>query len=130
MTHFGPGPDAVPMATIPPIRPPCGCLQPRSHPALFSLFVWSIMDSTMAGRSFLNDVNRQFDAAARFVPMQDGLAEKIRVCNATYVTRFGVRLRGRMETFVGWRAVHSTHVTPAKGGIRDRKSTRLNSSHT
>jgi len=72
----------------------------------------------MAGRSFLNDVNRQFDAAARFVPLQDGLAEKIRVCNATYVTRFGVRLRGRMETFVGWRALHSAHVTPAKGGIR------------
>jgi glutamate dehydrogenase (NAD(P)+) len=72
----------------------------------------------MAGQSFLDDVNRQFDAAARFVPMQDGLAEKIRVCNATYVTRFGVRLRGRMETFVGWRALHSSHFTPAKGGIR------------
>src|SRR5690606_18717115 len=27
-------------------------------------------------------------------------------------------LRGRMETFTGWRAVHSTHVAPAKGGIR------------
>ncbi len=72
----------------------------------------------MAGQSFLNDVNCQFDAAARFVPMQDGLAEKIRVCNATYVTRFGVRLRGRMETFVGWRAVHSTHLSPTKGGVR------------
>jgi glutamate dehydrogenase (NAD(P)+) len=72
----------------------------------------------MAGHSFLDDVNRQFDAAARFVPMQDGLAEKIRVCNATYVTRFGVRLRGRMETFIGWRAVHSSHFTPTKGGIR------------
>lgn len=74
--------------------------------------------ATMAGKSFLNDVDRQFDAAARFVPMQDGLAEKIRVCNATYVTRFGVRLRGRMETFTGWRALHSSHFTPAKGGIR------------
>jgi glutamate dehydrogenase (NAD(P)+) len=72
----------------------------------------------MAGQSFLDDVNRQFDAAARFVPMQDGLAEKIKVCNATYVTRFGVRLRGRMETFIGWRALHSSHFTPAKGGIR------------
>ena len=72
----------------------------------------------MSGQSFLDDVNRQFDAATRFVPMQDGLAEKIRVCNATYVTRFGVRLRGRMETFIGWRALHSSHFTPAKGGIR------------
>ena len=72
----------------------------------------------MAGNQFLADVDRQFDAAARLVPMQEGLAEKIRVCNATYVTRFGVRLRGRMETFTGWRAVHSTHVQPAKGGIR------------
>jgi glutamate dehydrogenase (NAD(P)+) len=72
----------------------------------------------MAGESFLNDVNRQFDAAARLVPMQDGLAEKIRVCNATYVVRFGVRLRDRMETFIGWRAVHSTHLSPTKGGIR------------
>jgi glutamate dehydrogenase (NAD(P)+) len=72
----------------------------------------------MAGQSFLDDVNNQFDEAARFVPMQDGLAEKIRLCNATYVTRFGVRLRGRMETFTGWRALHSSHFTPAKGGIR------------
>ena len=72
----------------------------------------------MSGQSFLDDVNRQFDAAAQFVPMQDGLAEKIRVCNETYTTRFGVRLRGRMESFTGWRAAHSTHFTPAKGGIR------------
>lgn len=72
----------------------------------------------MAGQSFLDDVNRNYDAAARHVSMQDGLAEKIRVCNATYVTRFGVRLRGRMITFIGWRAVHSTHFTPTKGGVR------------
>ncbi|MGB6347757.1 MAG: Glu/Leu/Phe/Val dehydrogenase dimerization domain-containing protein, partial [Methyloceanibacter sp.] len=72
----------------------------------------------MAGQSFLDDVNQQFDEAVRFVPMQEGLAEKIKVCNATYVTRFGVRLRGRMETFTGWRALHSSHFTPAKGGIR------------
>jgi glutamate dehydrogenase (NAD(P)+) len=72
----------------------------------------------MTGWSFLRDVDRQFEKAAARVPMQDGLAEKIRVCNATYVVRFGVRMRGRMETFTGWRAVHSTHISPAKGGIR------------
>jgi glutamate dehydrogenase (NAD(P)+) len=68
--------------------------------------------------SFLDDVNTMYDEAADQLDMPDGLAEKIGVCNATYVTRFGVRLRGRMHTFTGWRAVHSTHTSPAKGGIR------------
>lgn len=72
----------------------------------------------MSNESFLDDVNEMFDDAAERCDLPDGLAEKIKVCNATYVTRFGVRLRGRMHTFTGWRAVHSTHSRPAKGGIR------------
>ena len=67
---------------------------------------------------FLADVEAMLERAARHVPMQEGLLEKIRVCNETYVTRFGVRLRGRMYTFEGWRSVHSNHPSPAKGGIR------------
>ncbi|MBO9126237.1 MULTISPECIES: Glu/Leu/Phe/Val family dehydrogenase [Rhizobium/Agrobacterium group] len=50
--------------------------------------------------------------------LSDGLAERIKACNSTYTVRFGVRLRGRMFSFVGWRSVHSEHVEPAKGGIR------------
>ncbi len=72
----------------------------------------------MSNQSFLADVNEMFDVAASRCDLPEGLAEKIKVCNATYVTRFGVRLRGRMHTFTGWRAVHSTHSRPAKGGIR------------
>ncbi len=68
--------------------------------------------------NFLSDVGAMFDASTGSLDLPDGLAEKIRVCNATYVTRFGVRLRGKMHTFTGWRAVHSTHNNPAKGGIR------------
>ncbi|SDJ41088.1 Glu/Leu/Phe/Val family dehydrogenase [Lutimaribacter saemankumensis] len=68
--------------------------------------------------SFLSDVDAMFESVASSIDLPEGLAEKIRVCNATYVTRFGVRLRGRMHTFTGWRAVHSTHNNPAKGGIR------------
>lgn len=67
---------------------------------------------------FLADVDAMVHRAAALVPMQEGLLEKIRVCNETYVTRFGVRLRGRMFTFEGWRAVHGNHPSPAKGGIR------------
>ncbi|SFE00581.1 Glu/Leu/Phe/Val family dehydrogenase [Salipiger profundus] len=68
--------------------------------------------------SFLQDVDDMYSAVADRLGLPDGLVEKIRVCNATYVTRFGVRLRGRIYTFTGWRAVHSTHQNPAKGGIR------------
>lgn len=67
---------------------------------------------------FLSDVNAMFNEVASTIALPEGLDEKIRICNATYVTRFGVRLRGKMHTFTGWRAVHSTQNSPAKGGIR------------
>ncbi|MCL4142969.1 UNVERIFIED_CONTAM: hypothetical protein GTU68_030771, partial [Idotea baltica] len=50
--------------------------------------------------------------------LKPGLVEKIRVCNATYTVRFGVRLRGDIHTFTGYRSVHSEHMEPVKGGIR------------
>ncbi|MFD0988009.1 Glu/Leu/Phe/Val family dehydrogenase [Methyloligella solikamskensis] len=69
-------------------------------------------------RGFLSDVDAMFLRAAELVPMQEGLSQKIQVCNETYITRFGVRLRGQMFTFEGWRSVHTNHPVPAKGGIR------------
>ncbi len=71
-----------------------------------------------AGTTFLDDVNQMFQEAADLVSMEEGLANKIKVANSSYVTRFGVRLRGKMHTFEGWRSVHSNHPSPAKGGIR------------
>ena len=68
--------------------------------------------------SFLNSVNLLFDAAVPYCEMPDGMAERIRVCNSLYSVCFGVRLRGRMYSFTGWRAVHSEHFDPVKGGIR------------
>ena len=68
--------------------------------------------------SFLKDVDAMFDNAVQALDLPDGLAEKIKVANTTYTTRFGVRLRDRMYTFTGWRSAHSNHQSPAKGGIR------------
>ncbi|WP_342740935.1 Glu/Leu/Phe/Val dehydrogenase [Bradyrhizobium sp. B117] len=53
-----------------------------------------------------------------FLDLPEGLAERIIQCNSTYTVRFGVRLRGRMYSFIGWRSVHSEHSEPVKGGIR------------
>ncbi|WP_114966226.1 Glu/Leu/Phe/Val family dehydrogenase [Alkalilacustris brevis] len=68
--------------------------------------------------SFRESVDLMFNRAAALMNLSPGLEEKVRVCNATYTVRFGVRLRGRIETFVGYRAVHSEHMEPVKGGIR------------
>ncbi|WP_372885857.1 Glu/Leu/Phe/Val dehydrogenase [Shimia sp.] len=68
--------------------------------------------------SFRQSVDLMFNRAVALMDISPGLEEKIRVCNATYIVRFGVRLRGEMHTFTGYRSVHSEHMEPAKGGIR------------
>ncbi|MCL4121329.1 UNVERIFIED_CONTAM: hypothetical protein GTU68_050137 [Idotea baltica] len=59
-----------------------------------------------------------FDKAVGLLNLSPGLEEKIRVCNSTYTVRFGVKLRGDIHTFTGYRSVHSEHKEPVKGGIR------------
>ncbi|MEP2716282.1 Glu/Leu/Phe/Val dehydrogenase [Pseudophaeobacter sp.] len=68
--------------------------------------------------SFRESVDLMFNRAVALMDLPPGLEEKIRVCNATYTVRFGVRLRGEMQTFTGYRSVHSEHMEPVKGGIR------------
>jgi len=68
--------------------------------------------------SFLESVDMMFEQAAQRMELTPGLAEKIRVCNSTYTVRFGVRLRGQLHTFTGYRSVHSEHIEPVKGGMR------------
>ena len=67
---------------------------------------------------FLSDTTKYVDKALKFTNLSDGLANKIITCNSTYTVRFGVRLRGEIFTFEGWRSVHSEHMEPTKGGIR------------
>ncbi|MGB0658595.1 MAG: Glu/Leu/Phe/Val family dehydrogenase [Mangrovicoccus sp.] len=68
--------------------------------------------------SFRQSVDLMFNHAIEQMDLSPGLKEKIRVCNATYTVRFGVRLRGQIQTFTGYRAIHSEHMEPVKGGIR------------
>lgn len=68
--------------------------------------------------SFRESVDLMFNRAVALMDLPPGLEEKIRVCNATYTVRFGVRLRGEIQTFTGYRSVHSEHMEPVKGGIR------------
>ena len=68
--------------------------------------------------NFLDDTNKYVQKALKFSGLSEDLSNKIIICNSTYTVRFGVRLRGKIFTFEGWRSVHSEHMEPTKGGIR------------
>jgi glutamate dehydrogenase (NAD(P)+) len=68
--------------------------------------------------SFLEGVNLMFDRAAETLSLPPGLPEQIKLANAVYQVRFPIKFRNEYKVFTGWRAVHSEHRYPAKGGIR------------
>jgi len=72
----------------------------------------------MGSQSFLQSVGSNFDRAASLLGLPSDLVEKIKIADSTYVVRFGVRLRGNLQIFTGYRSVHSEHFEPVKGGIR------------
>src|SRR5687767_1556784 len=70
-------------------------------------------------RNFEDNVHRYFDHAATFCNHAPGLLEQIKVCNSVYALAFPVRHGdGTIEVVHAWRAEHSHHKLPTKGGIR------------
>src|ERR1041385_5361049 len=63
-------------------------------------------------------VSRQFDKAASLIDIPQGLLEQIKACNAVFRIEFPVRFGEKYEIFHAWRAEHSHHKKPVKGGIR------------
>jgi glutamate dehydrogenase (NAD(P)+) len=65
-----------------------------------------------------NIVSAQFDNAARRLKLPKGLLQQIKACSNVIQVQFPVKLGDRYEIFSGWRAEHSHHRKPLKGGIR------------
>jgi glutamate dehydrogenase (NAD(P)+) len=73
----------------------------------------------MPERRFYTDVSRYFDRAAAFTDYPAGLLDQIKRCNSLYRFDFPARQRdGSIEVIRAWRAEHSQHRLPVKGGIR------------
>ena len=66
----------------------------------------------------IKSVSKMFDNAIKTLDVEKGLANQIKSCNSTHTIRFGVKLSKGIKVFTGWRAVHSEHLEPVKGGIR------------
>ncbi len=68
---------------------------------------------------FFGQVNQAFDRAAAFTRHHPTLLEQITACNSVYYVSFPLRRDdGTIEVIHAWRAEHSQHKLPTKGGIR------------
>ena len=68
--------------------------------------------------SFRQSVDCMLDRALDVLQLDTGVAAAIKACAAVLQVKFPVKIRGQIQIFTGWRAVHSTHRLPSKGGIR------------
>ena len=76
------------------------------------------MNPAQSQTGFFDNVSAYFDQAASFTQHPKGLLDQIKVCNSVYSFKFPVRTRQGYEVISGWRAQHSHHKLPVKGGIR------------
>lgn len=73
---------------------------------------------SVGDKAFLEAVDLSFDKAAAAVRMPADIRETIKVCNNVFEFTFPVKDGSRVRLFRGWRAEHSHHRKPLKGGIR------------
>jgi glutamate dehydrogenase (NAD(P)+) len=72
--------------------------------------------------SFFDQVNHGFDRAVAMTDHDPRLLTQIRECNSVYHVTFPLkRDDGTIEAIHAWRAEHSHHKLPTKGGIRYSK---------
>jgi glutamate dehydrogenase (NAD(P)+) len=71
------------------------------------------------GSRFHRTVNRYFAEGARYTDLPPGILRQVQVCNAVYRIRFPVvRDDGGVDVIEAYRAEHSHHRMPTKGGVR------------
>lgn len=76
-------------------------------------------DTVVDHPSFNEGVSLAVDRAFEHLNLPPGLPEQIQACDSVLQLQFPVRLDdGAYHVFRGWRATHSSHRLPAKGGIR------------
>ena len=70
------------------------------------------------GLSFRESVDHMVDHAIEVMQLEPGMGDALKSCDSVLQVSFPVEIDGRAEIFTGWRATHSDHRLPAKGGIR------------
>lgn len=70
---------------------------------------------------FIGAVNQYFDQAAAYTNVDPGILAQIKACNSVYSMQFPVKIGDTIKVVKAYRAQHSHHRMPTKGGIRYSK---------
>ncbi len=76
------------------------------------------MNTKKSRYTFSESVNHMADRAFTALGTDPGIARAIESCDAILQVQFPVTIKNKIEVFTGWRATHSSHRLPSKGGIR------------
>jgi len=68
--------------------------------------------------SFLENVNMMVNETLNHIDIDPNIAKILKTCRSVLQVKFPIKLKGEIKIFHGWRAVHSNHRLPVKGGLR------------
>jgi glutamate dehydrogenase (NAD(P)+) len=80
--------------------------------------VAALPPDAMRSNSMLDVFNVNYTRAAQYVHAAPDLLDNIRMCHSMYIMQFPVRIWGEVRIFQAFRAEHSHHRQPTKGGLR------------
>ena len=68
--------------------------------------------------SFLENVNMMVNDTLNHIDVDPNIAKILKTCRSVLQVKFPIKIKGEIKIFHGWRAVHSNHRLPVKGGLR------------
>jgi len=68
--------------------------------------------------TFLENVDMMVNDTIDCIKIDPNISKILKTCRSVIQLKFPVKIKGKIEIFHGWRAVHSNHRLPVKGGIR------------
>ena len=68
--------------------------------------------------TFLENVEMMVNDTIDRIKIDPNISKILKTCRSVIQLKFPVKIKGEIKIFHGWRAVHSNHRLPVKGGIR------------
>jgi len=68
--------------------------------------------------TFLENVEMMVNDTIDCIKVDSNISKILKTCRSVIQLKFPVKIKGEIKIFHGWRAVHSNHRLPVKGGIR------------